>query len=174
MATLAEEMNTGTYWRWERKWGNLPWHSGFLGHRRLWNACCRLPLLPVWTLHLLWRPVGSNLSHEVSCTGRCMWTIPNPTEEPVISQDLPKGRPGSLIPGCYENTNHLGSIDIFTESDLQSSRRQLLSGRNWINDINTTFISLTSWGGTGLLGPSWKDTFRILNTIATCSVNKCT
>lgn len=59
-----------------------------------------------------------------------MWTIPNPTEEPVISQDLPKGRPGSLIPGCYENTNHLGSIDIFTESDLQSSRRQLLSGRN--------------------------------------------
>lgn len=69
MATLAEEMNTGTCWRWERKWGNLPWHSGFLGHRRLCNACCRLPLLPVWTLHLLWR-VGSNLSHEVSCTGR--------------------------------------------------------------------------------------------------------
>lgn len=67
---VAEEMNRGTYWRWERKWGNLPWYNGFLGHRRLWDACCRLPLLPVWSLHLLWWPVGANLSHEVSCTGR--------------------------------------------------------------------------------------------------------
>lgn len=98
-------------WTWElagdgRGSGDLPWHGGFLGHGRLWDACCRLPLLPVWTLHLLWWPVGANLSHEVSCAG---WFVPflqyvdhsksqQFPEKPVISQDLSNGRHGESYP----------------------------------------------------------------------------